>query len=192
MKHIKMLSILQGILFLFIGIISFVYPTESLSILSLIFQLLLITLGSIKLIKTLVDKRRFRENYMFILNLFEGIIFIIVAILFYSNENLSILSFSIILGLWCAYISITLFLKSFKGRSVENGYLGIILSFISLCFALMVIFKPYVVFLTLSKLIGIYFICTGIEVLFVTLYIESKLKRLRLLGEDSNEINIDM
>lgn len=192
MNHIKMLSMLQGILFLFIGIISFVYPTESLSILSLIFQLLLVTLGSIKLIKTLIDKRRFNENYMFFLNLFEGIIFIIVSALFYFNESLSILSFSIMLGLWCAYVSISLFIKSFKGRSIKKGYLGMVLSCISLCFALMIIFKPYIVFITLSKLIGIYFVCTGIEVLFVTFYIESKLKKLMALNENTNEINIDI
>ncbi len=192
MKHIKMLSMLQGILFLFIGIISFVYPTESLSILSLIFQLLLVTLGSVKLIKTLVDKRTFKENYMFFLNLFEGIIFIIVAILFYFNESLSILSFSIMLGLWCAYVSISLFLKSFKGRSIEKGYLGIVLSFISLCFALMIIFKPYIAFISLSKLIGIYFVFTGIEVLFVTLYIERKLKKVILLSKNTNKINSDI
>ncbi|MBU5590893.1 DUF308 domain-containing protein [Clostridium sp. MSJ-4] len=188
MRDSKMLSILQGMLFIFVGIISLVHPLESLTILSLFFQLLLVALGVIKLIKALINKNNFEASYLFYLKLFEGLIFIIIAAVFYFNENLSILSFSIILGLWCTYNALVSLIGSFKGRKVTYWYIALILSLAAFSFGLMMTFKPYVTFISLAVLIALYFLCAGIEILFSTVYIERNMKEPIIL--DSTDIEI--
>lgn len=188
MKESKLSLIAQGVLFIFIGIISLVYPVESISILSLFFQLLLLTLGIIKLIKTFINKNDFEKNYLLYLSIFEGIVFIIVAAVFYFNKNLSLLSFGLILGLWCTYNSLIALFYSFKERKAKYWYIAPILCLLALASALMIVSKPYKEFLSLTTLMGIYFLCSGIELLFYSLYIKKYVDKPIIIDAKDVEI----
>ncbi|WP_055668947.1 DUF308 domain-containing protein [Desnuesiella massiliensis] len=188
MKESKLSLIAQGVLFIFIGIISLVYPVESISILSLFFQLLLLTLGIIKLIKTFINKNNFEKNYLLYLSIFEGVIFIIVAAVFYFNKNLSLLSFGLILGLWCTYNSLIALFYSFKERNAKYWYAAPVLCLLALASALMIVFKPYKEFLSLTSLMGIYFLCSGIELLFYSLYIKKYVDKAIIIDAKDVEI----
>lgn len=188
MKESKLSLIAQGVLFIFIGIISLVYPVESISILSLFFQLLLLTLGIIKLIKTFINKNNFEKNYLLYLSIFEGVIFIIVAAVFYFNKNLSLLSFGLILGLWCTYNSLIDLFHSFKERKAKYWYIAPLLCLLALASAFMIVFKPYKEFLSLTTLMGIYFLCSGIQLLVYSLYIKKYVDKAIIIDAKDVEI----
>ena len=157
-------SIFQGIIFIILGIIAFMYPNTSLLLLTTIFQLVLLILGIAKLLKVFLYKNKLRESNNFYVEIFEAVVFLVISAIFYLNPNLSLISFSLVLGIWCFYNSILSFIRALRS-STSTYWLNLILSLLSLIASIIILLHPYIALFALTTLIAIYLISSGIDML---------------------------
>lgn len=164
MRETSFTLVFQGIIFILLGIVIFMYPDTSILFLTVGFQLILLILGIAKLSKAFIYKDRLKEGNSFYLEIFEAVVFLIIAAVFYFNPNLSLISFSLVLGLWCLYNSIFALIRALNIKS-STYWLNLILSVLALCASVVILLNPYIALFSITTLIAIYLIASGVDIL---------------------------
>src|SRR5699024_1031399 len=161
-KVFDWLSLLAGILFILISFMSFRNPGFSLRTIVLLFAIVAITNGILGIItrNRIKNWTGYRGNIFLVL----GILEILVGIILLFNLDVGILALSYVFSIWFIADSIrNLFLLQ-GVRLVRSGYywFSLILNVIGIFIGISLFFDPIISMLSLSFLIGLYFLLSGI------------------------------
>lgn len=155
-------SFILGILMVFLALYSFQTPVSNLTAIVLVFSLSAITKGILQFFgySTLKNFTFYRSKKL----IFLGIFNILVGFFLMFNMSSSIVALPFAFSVWFIVESIgELFLAKFY-RSISKGYfwLAIISGIIGIIIGIFLLSEPVVAALTLSWLVGLYFLNFGI------------------------------
>lgn len=161
-KEFDWLSLIEGILFILLSLLAFRNPNTSLRIIVVLFALVAIVNG----IFSIMTRNRIKDwiGYHGTIFLVLGILEIIVGIILMFNTNAGLVALSYIFSFWFLTDSVrNLFLLD-GVRLISKGYywFSLILNVLGLFIGISLFFDPIVSLLTLSFLIGFYFMIIGI------------------------------
>ncbi|MDR2009270.1 MAG: HdeD family acid-resistance protein [Bacteroidales bacterium] len=160
------LSLILGILFIFVGIVVFITPAESYITLSILFSVIFFLSGLFEIVYS-ISNRKYINNWGWLL--FAGIVYLIFGIILISSPVLSMTFLPIFMGFMLLFVSVSAMafsfdLKSFRvkgwGWLLVLGILGTIFSFIML-------WNPAIGGLTIVVWTGITFVTLGIFRIFL-------------------------
>lgn len=169
------LSLIVGILFIFVGIVVFATPLESYITLSILFSVIFFVSGIFGIVYSIANRNI--KNWGW--GLFSGIIDLLFGILLIARPDLSLIILPIFVGFMLLFRSMTSMAISFdlKDFGVKGwgwllclGIIGAILSFI-------IIWNPAIGGLTIVLWTGLAFIIIGIFGIFLAFQLK-KIKNL--------------
>lgn len=153
MKLLEKLFILEGILFLILGVLFFFNPINSLVTLTKATGLILIALGILYLVS------RDRNIIMSVVDIILGI-----GLIAMPEESVNlIISFY---GAWSVVRGIFILVDAFQGGWADNKF-SIIYSLLITVLGLLILFNPLISFISAPYIIGTYFIISGICELYI-------------------------
>lgn len=156
---------LLGVLFILIGFVAFWDPVGNLLSLTVIF-------GVVALIKGIYELffRRLVREYIGFSSVWLtvlGIVDLVIGILFLFNLYKGMMVLPYLFAIWMIVDSVfnLLMLEYYKAEGKNQYWFALIVSIITICIGVFLFVRPIVAALTLSFLVGIYFIWFGILML---------------------------
>ncbi len=155
-------GLILGILFILISLLSFSNPAGSLSALVIFFAILAIINGifSIFVRNQIKNMTGFKATAFLIL----GIIELILGVILLFNLSAGIIALTYVFAFWFIADSIRNLFFLDHARTFGNGHywITLILNLIGVVVGIMLFFDPIVSALTISFLVGLYFMLIGI------------------------------
>jgi uncharacterized membrane protein HdeD (DUF308 family) len=154
------LVLIKGIILILLAIIVFINPVATLVSLSIFFGVALLISGIIIIIVS-VSLKNEMANWGW--KLAEGILDILIGILFISNPIITAIVMPFIIGLWIIFYGIILFVEVFttKKHSFFNATLEIIISVLIIVFGFIITFNPISSISTIITIISISLLIMG-------------------------------
>ncbi|GMG67258.1 HdeD family acid-resistance protein [Tetragenococcus halophilus] len=161
-KSVNWGGLILGILFLLIALLAFNNPAGSLSAIVIFFAILAIINGifSIVVRNQIKNMTGFRATAFLIL----GTIELILGIILLFNLSAGVIALSYVFAVWFIADSVRNLFFLDHARTFGNGHywLTLFINIIGIIVGLMLFFDPIVSALTISFLVGLYFILIGI------------------------------
>lgn len=155
-------SLLLGILFVITSLLSFQDPTGNLVAIVLVFAIFAIIKGIFEIFMR--NKLKQLTGYKAHAPIVVGIIDIIIGIYFLFNLNVGIAVLPFVFAIWFILDSLFGLVTIDLAKSVSTGYywFTLIVDIIGLILGVVLLFNPLSSALTLSFLVGFYFMLFGI------------------------------
>lgn len=152
-----------GLILLLTGIISFLNPMKSLVAIVLIFAISAIFEGIIQLAfrRRLNEYTGHKANSILVL----GILDILIGVFLLFNMSFGVLALPYIFAIWFIIDSIgeLIIADVFKVVSRRYYWFKVVMNVLGLILGIMMLFNPIVSALTISFLVGLYFLTSGID-----------------------------
>lgn len=164
-KGVNWSYLIIGILFIVTALISFSNPRGNLVAIVALFSIAAILKGIFELfVRSRIDEYSGKSSTSLII---LGILDIIIGIFFLFNMNLGIIALSYIFAFWFLIDSVVELFTAKAWKLVSNAiyWLIVVISIIGIIVGLMLLFNPLGSALTLSFMVGFYFMWFGIEYL---------------------------
>ena len=162
-KRFNLVHFILGLVLFVTGVVSIFNPLSSLIAIVVVFAISAIFEGIIQL----VFRSRLHEytGYKAYSVLVLGILDILIGLFLLFNMTVGILALPYIFSVWFIIDSIGELIVSDIFKSINTGYywFKIILNILGLVLGIMMLFNPIVSALTLSLLVGFYFLSSGID-----------------------------
>ncbi|TFI66051.1 hypothetical protein CKN82_05505 [Carnobacterium divergens] len=160
---IKWSEIIVGIIFLIAAYFAFISPVATLLSFAILFGLAAIFRGIIAIIGYSDLKKITGQNAT--LALVIGILEIIVGIVFLFNMGLAVSVLAYTFAFWFIIDSVSGLLNVNRTRALGNGayWFSFIINLLGVVIGISLLFNPITAGLTLSFLVGFYFLLFGIE-----------------------------
>ena len=160
---IKWSEIIVGIIFLIAAYFAFISPVTTLLSFAILFGLAAIFRGIIAIIGYSDLKKITGQNAT--LALVIGILEIIVGIVFLFNMGLAVSVLAYTFAFWFIIDSVSGLLNVNRTRALGNGayWFSFIINLLGVVIGISLLFNPITAGLTLSFLVGFYFLLFGIE-----------------------------
>ncbi|MGN0144507.1 MAG: DUF308 domain-containing protein [Clostridium sp.] len=153
MKFLEKIFIIEGFLFLLLGVLFFWNPVNSLITLTKVTGLILISLGILYLMS------EDRNITMSVIDIILG-----VGLIAMPGESINlIISFY---GAWSVVRGIFILIESFQGGWADNKF-SIIYSILITVLGLLILINPIISFFSVPYVIGTYFIVSGVCELYI-------------------------
>lgn len=161
-KHIHWGSLLLGILFVLASLIAFRDPVGNLQALVMVFAIFAILKGLYEIF--LRNSVHYFTGTKATMLIVVGVLDIIVGIFFLLNINLGVVALPIVFAVWFLVDSIFGLFTADIARQISNGYywFQIIVNVLGIIVGIMLLLNPLSAALTLSFLVGFYFMLFGI------------------------------
>lgn len=153
-----------GLLFIFIGFMSFRDPASNLIALVIFFGVMAIIKGVFEIfVRRPMENMTGKGTYVLVL----GIIDILLGIFLLFNMTASVLALPIVFAIWFIIDSIgeLMIAGAFKAFSTGYYWFKIIINILGIIIGIVLLFNPISAALTLAFLVGFYFMMTGITYL---------------------------
>ncbi|EPH72678.1 hypothetical protein D929_01898 [Enterococcus faecalis 02-MB-P-10] len=161
-RGIDWVSLLIGILFILTSLLSFQNPAGDLVGLVLVFASLAIVKGIYELYaRYSIKKISGKKSYLLVV---LGILDILIGVYLLFNLDVGLVALPIVFAIWFLIDSIlNLFTLDFA-RAISTGYFWftLIINILGIIVGIMLLFDPLTSALTLSFLVGVYFMMAGI------------------------------
>lgn len=161
-KHFDWSSFVMGILFVLVALLSFRDPLSSLVAIVAVFAVFAILKG----IFELFFRNRLKEltGYRGTMTLVLGIFDIVMGVFLFFNMNAGVAALPFVFAVWFMLDSIFGLFHLDLARNVSDGYywFTLIINVLGILLGLMMLFDPITSALTLSFLVGFYFMMYGI------------------------------
>ena len=155
-------SLILGILFVIVSLMSFQDPVGNLMAIVVVFAIFAFLKG----IFELFVRNRMKElsGYKGKTPLVVGIIDILVGIFFLFNIGAGVVALPFVFAVWFIADSVFALLAADLAKGVSNGYywFTVIVNILGIILGIMLLFNPISSALTLSFLVGFYFMLFGI------------------------------
>lgn len=154
LKRTVLTNLISSILFIFVGIVLFYYPTTMLSLMSYIVEVILIVIGIITLTNYIFVETKYN---MFSYGFVYGVVCIILALFLITNPNTLVTVLSTILGIWMIFGSFNKIQFGLKLNSMGKniGILNITLALLMFCCGLLIVCNPFEVARIIIQSLGI-------------------------------------
>ena len=154
-KHISLWHLIAGVVMVLLGVFLWFNPAASLLALALYLGIAFIVIGLGYISASFASRSSW---YLLV-----GILDLMLGIIFTANVGLTAATLPVLLAIWCIAVGSAQIISAFRlknddlpwGWSLTAGLLG-------LCFGLWILAYPVVGTVTLSALIGSYFLLYGI------------------------------
>jgi len=155
-------SFLLGILFIFASLTSFRDPASNLVALVLVFAIFAIIKGVFELF--LRKKVREFTGFSSTMPIVVGIFDIIVGVFLLFNISAGVMALPMVFAIWFLVDSFVALFSSSALKNISDGYywFSIIINILGVIVGFMLLFNPVSSALTLSFLVGFYFMMFGI------------------------------
>ena len=161
-------SLILGILFVIVALMSFQDPVGNLVAIVIVFGVFAILKGIFEIFL----RNRFKDltGYKAKMPLVVGILDIIIGIFLLWNMNASVLALPFVFAIWFIVDSIFGLFNLDLARQHSNGYFwfSLIIDILGIIVGFMLLFNPISSALTLSFLVGFYFMMWGITQIVYT------------------------
>lgn len=155
-------SLILGVLFIIVALLSFQDPVGNL-------VAIVIVIGAFAIIKGIYEifvRNKVKEltGYQSKMPIVIGIIDIIIGVLLLFNIGAGVITLPFIFAFWFLFDSILGLLTAGSARAFSNGYywFTVIINIIGILLGIFLLFNPLSSVLTLSFLVGAYFMLVGI------------------------------
>ena len=162
-KRFNLVHFILGLVLFVTGVVSIFNPLSSLVAIIVVFAISAIFEGIIQLVfrSRLHEYTGYKANSVLVL----GILDILIGLFLLFNMTVGLLALPYIFSVWFIIDSIGELIVSDIFKSINTGYywFKIILNILGLVLGIMMLFNPIVSALTLSLLVGFYFLSSGID-----------------------------
>lgn len=162
-KTLDWSSLLLGILFVLVALMSFQDPVGNLVAIVLVFAVFAFLKG----IFELFVRNRMKEltGYKERMPLVIGIIDILIGIFFLFNIGAGVLALPFVFAIWFIADSVLALFTADLAKNISTGYywFTVIINILGILLGIMLLFNPISSALTLSFLVGFYFMIFGIN-----------------------------
>lgn len=162
-KGFNLIHFILGLILLVTGLVSFFNPLRSLVAIVVVFAITALLEGVMQLAfrSRLNDYTGYQSRTILI----SGVLDILIGLLLLFNINAGLITLPYIFAIWFIIDSIGELLVSDVFKSSNNGYywFKIIMNVLGLILGIMMLFNPIVSALTISFLVGFYFLTAGID-----------------------------
>lgn len=163
MKKWKWMPILSSVIFLLAGIWFLVDPDGITNILPYAIGTLILIVGLEQILYSICTK-----EYTFLpgFRLTQGMISVLLGIVFLVKQDFSIAVLGMILGVWALISSAIKLNVSLQEKTLGFSWFGdFLIGILQMVFGFLLIFNPFKGISTWIMIVGIYFILTGISIL---------------------------
>ncbi len=162
-KGVDWSYLLLGILFIMTSLISFRNPFGNLVSIVLVFAIFAIVRGIFEII--IGNKVKNLSGFKFYLPIILGIFNILIGIYFMFNIHIGVAVLPFVFSIWFIADSIMGLLMLDLARAVSNAYFwfSLIINILGVLLGIMLLFDPITSALTISFLVGFYFLLSGIS-----------------------------
>jgi len=169
-REIGFLELIIGVIFLFAAFISFTNPESTLETFVILFGIAAIMKG----IGSIVGYFKIKQltGIGSVLALVSGILDILIGIMFITNLVSGVLTIAIVFALWILLDSITGLsnVGFLKDISTNLYWVYLLLNILSLIMGILMLLNPVFAALTISLMVGIYFLVFGIQFIIYGIY----------------------
>jgi uncharacterized membrane protein HdeD (DUF308 family) len=169
-RVIGWLELIIGVIFLISAFVSFVNPTSALKTFVILFGITAIMKG----IGSIVGYFRIKHlsGMGIVLALVTGVLDILIGVLFLTNLASGVFTLGILFALWILLDSVTGLSNIGFLKDISTGmyWLYLVLNILSLIMGVLLLFNPIVAALTMSMIVGIYFLIFGVQFIIYALY----------------------
>ena len=162
-KGFNLVHFILGLILLVTGLVSFFNPLSSLVAIVVVFAVAALFKGIIQLVfrSRLHEYKGYKANSILVL----GILDILIGLFLLFNMNFGLLALPYIFAIWFIMDSIGELIVSDVFKSLSSGYywFKIIMNVLGLILGIMMLFNPIISALTISFLVGLYFLTAGID-----------------------------
>ena len=162
-KGFNLVHFILGLILLVTGLVSFFNPLSSLVAIVVVFAVAALFEGIIQLVfrSRLLEYTGYKANSILVL----GILDILIGLFLLFNMNFGLLALPYIFAIWFIMDSIGELIVSDVFKSLSSGYywFKIIMNVLGLILGIMMLFNPIISALTISFLVGLYFLTAGID-----------------------------
>lgn len=155
-------SFFMGILFVLVALLSFRNPLSSLVAIVAVFAIFAILKGLFELF----FRNRMKEltGYRGTMTLVLGVLDIIIGVFLFFNMNAGVAALPFVFAIWFIVDSVFGLFNLDLARHVSSGYywFSLIINVLGIILGFMMLFDPITSALTLSFLVGFYFMMYGI------------------------------
>ena len=150
-KSIK-LSILSSLLFFIVGLIMFLFPTQTLNWITLVIEILLILYGAIT-VGTYIKADK--QYDMFSYNFIFGVMSIIFAIFLMINPKFLVSIFPVVIGLWMTIGGLIKFKICFEFKESKLSVIYMLGAIIMFTCGIIMVFNPFAVAKGIISILGL-------------------------------------
>ena len=162
-KGFNLVHFILGLVLLVTGLVSFFNPLSSLVAIVVVFAVAALFEGIIQLVfrSRLHEYTGYKANSILVLGILDSLI----GLFLLFNMNFGLLALPYIFAIWFIIDSIGELIVSDVFKSSSNGYywFKIVMNVLGLILGIMMLFNPIVSALTISFLVGFYFLTAGID-----------------------------
>ncbi|OJG93976.1 hypothetical protein RV17_GL000865 [Enterococcus thailandicus] len=155
-------SLLLGVLFVIVSLLSFQDPVGNLVAIVMVFAVFAFLKG----IFEIIGRNRLKEltGYKAKMPLVVGIIDILIGIFFLFNVNAGVMALPFVFAVWFIIDSIFALFVTDLAKNISTGYywFTVIINILGIFLGIVLLFNPISSALTLSFLVGFYFMMFGI------------------------------
>lgn len=159
-------SLLLGVLFVIVSLLSFQDPVGNLVAIVMVFAVFAFLKG----IFEIIGRNRLKEltGYKAKMPLVVGIIDILIGIFFLFNVNAGVMALPFVFAVWFIIDSIFALFVTDLAKNISTGYywFTVIINILGIFLGIVLLFNPISSALTLSFLVGFYFMMFGITHIF--------------------------
>ncbi|OQO70046.1 hypothetical protein BH747_09060 [Enterococcus villorum] len=156
-------SLLLGILFVFVSLMSFQDPVGNLVAIVLVFAIFAFLKGIFELF--LRNRMKELTGYKGKMPLVIGIIDILIGIFFLFNIGAGVIALPFVFAIWFIADSVLALFTADLAKGISTGYywFTVVINILGILLGIMLLFNPISSALTLSFLVGFYFMIFGIN-----------------------------
>lgn len=156
-------SLLLGILFVFVSLMSFQDPVGNLVAIVLVFAIFAFLKGIFELF--LRNRMKELTGYKGKMSLVIGIIDILIGIFFLFNIGAGVIALPFVFAIWFIADSVLALFTADLAKGISTGYywFTVVINILGILLGIMLLFNPISSALTLSFLVGFYFMIFGIN-----------------------------
>ncbi|EOH91566.1 HdeD family acid-resistance protein [Enterococcus villorum] len=156
-------SLLLGILFVFVSLMSFQDPVGNLVAIVLVFAIFAFLKGIFELF--LRNCMKELTGYKGKMPLVIGIIDILIGIFFLFNIGAGVIALPFVFAIWFIADSVLALFTADLAKGISTGYywFTVVINILGILLGIMLLFNPISSALTLSFLVGFYFMIFGIN-----------------------------